>query len=380
MHLAKHACLFDVLFATLRRQIFPAIDVGPGALRSSTYQRVLSDIKVALVPEAAVFLLSSPSHPDAVPHTAAPQPGASAREDDGSPQDAPPSTSEEGSEGPWQRSAFDHVDCMAVRRMCEVPGEHAQHGGAALITITREGGLRELLGAWCNVPNVPVNQHCLFLHAQECMRHQPTRSISSDGPGCIFCTCWRGCSGMSCTYGAPACMWSTWHLHGSKLCCSRCVDSSPTKVPHAYPGQRQVNTYNFVVLELVNCLLAQSVVPHPPIDPASLQHALLQGTMSAVSMLGWWARVWGAQVNGACITTGELGWKLLTGARQARVCAMCSTLLHALYETHCCMPLQHHCLLHVPMSVMRAGFHTAATASHGVGPVHRPAAWVCSRV
>ncbi len=56
LYLAKRAYLFDVLFSTLRKQLDPRLRRGPTHLQA--YVRVLSDIKISLVPEAAVYLVT----------------------------------------------------------------------------------------------------------------------------------------------------------------------------------------------------------------------------------------------------------------------------------------------------------------------------------
>lgn len=128
MHLARRACLFDVLFSTLRRQLEPALDEGPGALSNHAYHRVLSDIKIALVPEAATYLIMR----DAAPaHTVSAWDAVhmdSMVGDDGRAQD-------DGS-APWRRSTFDHVDRQLLRAMCSVPSHHLRgHAGVALVRM-----------------------------------------------------------------------------------------------------------------------------------------------------------------------------------------------------------------------------------------------------
>lgn len=150
MHLVRRACLFDVLLSTLRRQLQWSLDEGPQALRSQAYHRVLSDIKVALVPEAAVFLLS-----DATPvDTLGPWDGRVA-----------PWQGHAGGVGqvdadtaPWARSAFDHLDRSALEDMCRVPLSHVQQAGQKLASVdAAQNGLGGLLGAMpgpgshCNV-------------------------------------------------------------------------------------------------------------------------------------------------------------------------------------------------------------------------------------
>lgn len=84
----------------------------------------------------------------------------------------------------------------------------------------------------------------------------------------------------------------------------------------------QINMCNYVVLEVVNCLLGEghAAFRAPDMDPGTLQRALGRGYAQTAAMLKWWEATWGHYLDGfaECLADGSYGRRLWTSHAQAR--------------------------------------------------------------